>query len=97
MTGVQTCALPILIHGCNLYFLQSPFRIINFERVSDRHIYFLGRLGHGPGSPYSSYLRLIGSDGHVSVSLVFAKSAVNPIKAVTVPRLELTAAVLAAL
>ena len=43
-----------------------------------------------------SYLRLIDSSGAVSVKLVFAKSRVSPIKPVTVPRLELTAADLAA-
>ena len=42
-----------------------------------------------------SYARLIDSNGSVSVTLVFAKSRVSPIKPVTVPRLELTAAVLA--
>ena len=43
-----------------------------------------------------SYLRLVGINGKVSVTLVFAKSRVSLIKPVTVPRLELTAAVLAA-
>ena len=41
-----------------------------------------------------SYLRLVDSDGHVHCSLVMAKSRVAPLKHVTVPRLELTAAVL---
>ena len=42
-----------------------------------------------------SYLRLIDSNGNVSVRLVFSKSRVSPLKPITVPRLELTAAVLA--
>ena len=41
-----------------------------------------------------SYLRTVGSDGLVSCSLVISKSRVVPTKPVTVPRLELTAAVL---
>ena len=68
---------------------------LDFERQTVEFHHFADASSHGYG--ICSYLRLIGSDGHVSVSLVFAKSAVNPIKAVTVPRLELTAAVLAAL
>ena len=42
-----------------------------------------------------SYLRLIDSLGNVSVKLVFSKSRVSPLRPITVPRLELTAAVLA--
>jgi len=43
-----------------------------------------------------SYLRCTNKTGHVSVRLVMAKSKVAPIKHVTIPRLELQAALLAA-
>ena len=43
-----------------------------------------------------SYLRQVDKEGRIACSLVMAKSRVTPPKPVTVPRLELTAAVLAA-
>ena len=43
-----------------------------------------------------SYLRQINTQGQVHCALVLAKSRVSPLKAVTVPRLELAAAVTAA-
>ena len=42
-----------------------------------------------------SYIRLLDSSGTPSVNLVFAKSRVSPVKPVTIPRLELSSAVLA--
>ena len=46
------------------------------------------------GYGHCTYLRLINETGEVHCTLVMGKSRVSPIKTVTVPRLELTAAVL---
>lgn len=43
----------------------------------------------------ASYLRLTGSNDNVHCTLIMGKSRVAPLKTVRVPRLELTAAVLA--
>ena len=43
----------------------------------------------------ASYIRSINSEGIVSVSFIFGKSRLAPIKPVTIPRLELMAAVIA--
>ncbi|XP_067030756.1 uncharacterized protein [Acropora muricata] len=44
------------------------------------------------GYEAASYLRLKDDAGHIHCSLVFAKSRVAPLKTITIPRMELTAA-----
>ena len=58
-------------------------------RVELHHFSDASQTGYGQ----CSYLRLIDEHGNVDTSLVMAKSRVTPLKAVTIPRLELTAAV----
>ncbi|KAK3745210.1 hypothetical protein QZH41_004249 [Actinostola sp. cb2023] len=55
------------------------------------HFSDASELGYGA----ASYLRLVTETGQVHCALVMAKSRLTPLKHVTIPRLELTAAVLA--
>ena len=66
----------------------NDFNIVDIQL---HHFCDASSLGYGS----CSYLRLVDEHGTPHVSLVFAKSRVAPIKPVTIPRLELSAAVLA--
>ena len=43
----------------------------------------------------ASYIRMVDAQGNIHVSFVFGKSRLVPLKSVTIPRLELMAAVIA--
>ncbi|XP_006817264.1 uncharacterized protein LOC102809835 [Saccoglossus kowalevskii] len=63
--------------------------IVELSTVEMHHFSDASLLGYGQ----CSYLRLQDNQGNVSCSLVMAKSRVVPVKPITIPRLELTAAV----
>lgn len=66
---------------------------VNFGVVKEAQLHtFADASFKGYGA--CSYLRLINEDGEVHCSFIMGKARVSPIKAVTIPRLELTAAVL---
>lgn len=65
----------------------------NFGRVSKRELHhFSDASNRGYGQ--CSYLRLTNEEGNIHCALVIGKSRVAPIKVQTIPRLELTAAVI---
>ena len=72
--------------------INRCFKPSSFGEVTDvtiHHFSDASTLGYGQ----CSYLRLEDEKGEVSVSFLMGKSRVSPLKQVTVPRLELTAAV----
>ena len=58
--------------------------LVQLHHFSDAYQYAYGA---------ASYLRLVDADGNVHCSLVIGKSRLAPLKAITIPRLELSAAV----
>ena len=77
--------------------LQIP-RCFEPKTISQKKSYDLHNFADASSSGYgqSSYLRVKDEDGNVNVSLVMGKSRVAPLKITTIPRLELTAAVVSA-
>ena len=69
------------------------YKPVDFGKVAKAEIHdFLDASFKGYGQ--CSYLRLVSEDGQIHCSFVIGKALVTPLKAVTVPRPELTAAVL---
>jgi len=71
-------------------------RCIKFQGVgkmsfSLHHFCDASQVGYG----VASYLRSADAEGHIGCSLLMGKSRLSPIKALTIPRLELSAAALA--
>ncbi len=77
----------IAILRCLKLNLDDEVQNVQLHSFSDA-----SRLGYGT----VSYLRLVDVNGKINVAFLIGKSRVTPTKQVTIPRLELTAAVLAA-
>ena len=66
----------------------------NLDNITESTLHYYSdasNIGYG----CVSYLRQVSETGEIAVSLIMAKSRVTPIKVATIPRLELTAALLA--
>ena len=75
--------------------IQRCYRSKSFGRLVNVTLHCFSDacfIGYG----VACYLRLVDIDGNVEVALVMGKSRVSPLKPTTVPRLELTAAVVSA-
>ena len=84
------CDLPSL----NELAIDRCYKPYDFENIARMELHSFAdasMLGYGQ----CTYLRIVEADGRVHCSLVMGKSRVAPLKAITIPRLELTAAVLA--
>ena len=81
------------LFGLNKLSIPRCYKSNNCPIVSSSvHTYSdASNIGYGT----VSYLRQVSSDGEVFVSFIIGKSRVAPLKEITVPRLELTAANLA--
>lgn len=81
-----------ILHLKNLT-IERCFKPRNFKGVKDVELHHFSDASTS-GYGQCTYLRLVDDEGNVSCSLVCGKSRVVPLKPVTIPRLELTAAVL---
>ena len=72
----------------NLPRCFKPKGVGDLTDIQLHHFSDASEVGYGA----ASYLRLKDDAGHIHCSLVFAKSRVAPLKTITIPRMELTAA-----
>ena len=75
--------------------VQRCFKPAEFGTIASAELHMFSDAST-TGYGQCTYLRLVDSNGRVHCSLVMAKSRVAPLKSVTIPRLELTAAVVSA-
>ena len=71
--------------------IKRCYKPNNFDKVQNMSLHIFSdasEVGYG----VACYLRQVDIEGRISVSLALGKSRVAPIKSVTIPRLELTAA-----
>ncbi|XP_077968072.1 uncharacterized protein LOC120334576 [Styela clava] len=82
------------IPGLENIFMQRCFAPSGFGNIVTRQIH---HFADGSAVAYGtvSYLRLINEDGKIHVAFLLGKARLAPIKTVSIPRLELTAAALA--
>nr|XP_039256379.1 uncharacterized protein LOC120333093 [Styela clava] len=82
------------IPGLENIFMQRCFAPSDFGNIVTRQIH---HFADGSAVAYGtvSYLRLINEDGKIHVAFLLGKARLAPIKTVSIPRLELTAAALA--
>ena len=84
------CSLPLL-ESVGIKRSYKPPEFGKVAKVELHHFSDASTNGYGQ----CSYLRLVNEHGKVHCSLLMGKSRVAPLKAVTIPRLELTAATVA--
>ena len=82
--------LPIL-QDYSIYRCLKPKEFGSIKNAQLHHFSDASQYGHGA----VSYLRITNDQGHVHCTLLMAKSRLAPIKPLTIPRLELSAAVVA--
>ena len=78
------------LNSINIARCFKPKSFVNVKPYSLHHFSDASDIGYG----HTSYLRMVNEDGKVHCCLLIGKSRVTPLKVVSVPRLELTAAVL---
>ena len=69
----------------------KSYTLDNVSQIQLHHFADASNSGYG----VVSYIRFLTESGHIHCSLLFGKSRVAPLKRVTIPRMELTAATLA--
>ena len=83
------------LHLLQEFSVPRCYKPKNFGHVTQTELHHFSDASN-KGYGQCSYLRLINSQGQIHCSFVLGKSRVMPLKAVTIPRLELTAAVTSA-
>ena len=70
----------------------KPHKFGDVVSTTYHHFSDASEIGYGT----ASYIRQVNKNGHINVALLMGKSRVSPMRATTIPRLELTAALVAA-